>query len=147
LVWVLAVVACDGGTLIEPGRVVPRSITSGDYALTASGLTRSQAWNEGEVVRYEGTLNIQQDDVNPSRLYGTFVRLESESPPGLNPPPSAEGVLTGTIDERGNAVIELRSDDSQFIWRGRGIFIGPRINGEWTTSYDEAGGFTAQLLR
>jgi hypothetical protein len=145
--WVLAIVACDGGTVIEPGRVVPRSITSGAYELTASGLTQSKAWDEGELVRYEGTLNIQQDQVNPSRLYGTFVRLEGEFPPGLDPALPTEGVLSGTIDERGAAVIELRSTDSQFIWKGRGIFVGQRVNGDWTTSYNEAGGFTAELAR
>ena len=134
-----ALFAC-GSDPIDPGNTIPRSITSGRYELVAPGESRSQAWDTWTVL-YEGILTIEQDPLNPSRLSGTFSEMENE----FTPAEYSKGILTGTIDERGIALVELRSHDSQFVWKGRGTFVGTRINGQWATNNDEAGGFTAVL--
>jgi hypothetical protein len=136
-----ALVAC-GTDPIEPGKAVARPITSGKYELLAPGESRSAAW-DSYAVRYEAILEIEQDSVDRSQLTGKFSRLDDESSPTVY----REGILSGTIDERGMAIIELRSQNSQFVWTGRGIFVGTRISGQWATSNDEAGGFTAVLAK
>ena len=135
--------SCDSGVPTEP-LVLPIE-AAGEYELVASGETTSKAW-DWYTVHIEGSLTLEQDPTERSKLSGTFRELRLVEADGAIRR-KLDGIITGSVDASANVILTLRTASGDFEWTGRGKLLDSQIAGQWQrrTDIPAAGGFIARI--